>query len=174
MLHLQPMKHLCFFYFMILTQILFAQGWRSVALVKRDGTELKGDIKFRDNIAFREVKVRIDNVSKWMPLSDIVSGNIDGKPFIVAHLTEEEGDPFALAWPLEQQNLYFSLFQERECLCNNSYKHSRAYLLFHENRWKVLRKKAFRDEVKNPEIIYLLKPEISGKKLRFSEIPQLF
>lgn len=167
------MKNTAILILFLLPFLVLAQKWQSAELLMSDGSLIKGEVRLREKIGFREVKFKSGRTSRWIDLSIVKSGKINQRDFNILHLTEEEGQPYALAWPLETRGWYFSLFQERECLCNNSYKHTRAYIADYQGRYIVLRKKGFSDGIKNPESIKSIFPEISDKNLRFSEIPDL-
>lgn len=167
------MKNTALLILLMMPFLVSAQKWQVAEMLMSDGSLIQGEVRLRENIGFRELKFRAGPSSRWIDLSNIKSGKINQRDFKVLHLTEEEGQPYALAWPMQTRDWYFSLFQERECLCNNSYKHTKAYIAEHQGRFIVLRKKGFRDRIKNPESIKILFPEISENILRFSEIPEL-
>jgi hypothetical protein len=123
---------------------VFAQKWQSASVEFASGRKIDAEIKFRDKVYTGELPIKIAKKKLSYPLDSIRSVQINGEHFDTFKLPEIEGKPVVLARKI-QDNLYYAIIKEIQCLCDNSFKMIQAYLVV-DSDIQILRKKALKNE----------------------------
>jgi hypothetical protein len=139
--------------------------WEPVIVHYKDGSKISGEAKWRKKVPVGEIKLKqiiFQRDSSRVLRSKHSLHNIDwiqagNKTYKTFNILVGEEKIWCLGEAIENTRWYKVLFEERDCLCNNSRRIVQAWLLEDMSNNKeqpvILRKKRFSDHFENPDLV---------------------